>query len=182
MERPGQFRRSNSWWGRCSVSAFSMLRLNWPGRSMGDDQDGLVALDADGFVTGANQTARQLVPSLSATSASTLHSRDLFAMPYEMLFDAARHDLQGLEAPLWSGLRLQVLARLRQDSRSATSSAFGPSTWPAAASVGLPLRDVETALIQQAVSEAKGNVAQAARALGISRATVYRKLARKPAN
>ncbi|HEY9222902.1 MAG TPA: helix-turn-helix domain-containing protein, partial [Variovorax sp.] len=39
------------------------------------------------------------------------------------------------------------------------------------------LRDVETALIRKAVDEARGNVAEAARALGISRATVYRKLA-----
>ena len=31
-------------------------------------------------------------------------------------------------------------------------------------------------LIRKAVEEARGNVAQAARALGISRATVYRKL------
>jgi transcriptional regulator of acetoin/glycerol metabolism len=35
---------------------------------------------------------------------------------------------------------------------------------------------VETALIRRAVDEARGNVMEAARALGISRATVYRKL------
>jgi len=40
---------------------------------------------------------------------------------------------------------------------------------------------VETALIRKAVADARGNVAEAARALGISRATLYRKLgARKP--
>lgn len=156
-----------------------LLRLNWPGRSLGDDQDGLIALDADGFVTGANTTARQLVPSLSSAAASALHSRDLFAMPYEMLFDAARHDSQGLEAPLWSGLRLQVLARLRQDSRPASPTAYWPASWQVASGAGLPLRDVETALIQKAVAQAKGNVAQAARVLGISRATVYRKLGKK---
>jgi transcriptional regulator of acetoin/glycerol metabolism len=38
------------------------------------------------------------------------------------------------------------------------------------------LRDVETAMIRKAVADARGNVAEAARALGISRATVYRKL------
>lgn len=156
-----------------------LLRLNWPGRSMGDDQDGLIALDADGFVTGANPTARQLLPLLSEPAASALHSRDLFAMPYEMLFDAARHDTQGLEAPLWSGLRLQVLARLRQDNRSATPPAHWPAAYQSASGADLPLRDVEKALIQKAVTQAKGNVAQAAKALGISRATVYRKLAQK---
>jgi transcriptional regulator of acetoin/glycerol metabolism len=42
----------------------------------------------------------------------------------------------------------------------------------------LPLRDVETALIRRAVDDAHGNVQVAAKLLGISRATVYRKLRR----
>ena len=41
------------------------------------------------------------------------------------------------------------------------------------------LSDVETALIRKAVRQACGNVLQAARQLGISRATVYRKLGNK---
>jgi transcriptional regulator of acetoin/glycerol metabolism len=44
---------------------------------------------------------------------------------------------------------------------------------------GAALKDIETALIIKAVEQARGNVAQAAAALGISRATVYRKLGRK---
>ena len=51
---------------------------------------------------------------------------------------------------------------------------------PAGAARGVPLRDVETALIRQAVANARGNVVDAARALGISRATVYRKLGQRP--
>ena len=43
----------------------------------------------------------------------------------------------------------------------------------------VPLRDVEIALIRKAVFDARGNVVKAAQALGISRATVYRKLGRK---
>ena len=42
----------------------------------------------------------------------------------------------------------------------------------------LPLKEMETALIRKTVEQARGNVAQAARTLGISRATVYRKLGR----
>jgi transcriptional regulator of acetoin/glycerol metabolism len=34
-------------------------------------------------------------------------------------------------------------------------------------------------VIRRSVEEARGNVAQAAQALGISRATIYRKLGRK---
>jgi transcriptional regulator of acetoin/glycerol metabolism len=39
-----------------------------------------------------------------------------------------------------------------------------------------PLKEIETGLIRQAVDEARGNVMQAAKVLGISRATVYRRL------
>jgi transcriptional regulator of acetoin/glycerol metabolism len=39
-----------------------------------------------------------------------------------------------------------------------------------------PLKELETALIRKAVSDARGNVLQAAKALGVSRATVYRRL------
>ena len=39
-----------------------------------------------------------------------------------------------------------------------------------------PLKDVQTEMIREAVQQARGNVAEAARSLGISRATVYRKL------
>ena len=41
---------------------------------------------------------------------------------------------------------------------------------------GRPLREVETDLIRRTVREARGNVMEAARLLGISRATIYRRL------
>ena len=153
-----------------------LLRLNWPGLPLGDEGDGLMGLDADGFVTAANGAARHMLPPL-ATAGAALHCRDLFALPTDLLFDAARHHSAGLDVPLWSGLRLQVQARMAQR----THEAAPPSTWPAAAPTQpaaprLPLKDVETALIHKAVEEARGNVAEAALALGISRATVYRKL------
>ncbi|MNV60203.1 Bacterial regulatory protein, Fis family [compost metagenome] len=96
-----------------------------------------------------------------------------------MLFDAARrHPAQPLDLPLWSGLRLQALAQLPTPARSPIG---GPTVAvaraiPGTSTVAAPLREAETALIRQAVQDARGNVAEAARALGISRATVYRKL------
>src|SRR5215208_5343726 len=42
-----------------------LLRLNWPGRLLGDDDDGLVALDADGWVAGSNSAARQMLAGLA---------------------------------------------------------------------------------------------------------------------
>ncbi len=90
-----------------------MVRLNWPGRLLGDETDGLVCLDKDGWITGANQMARQmaaqLIPTLPQKNVP-IHASEVFALPFEMLFDAAGRDAYGqpapLDVPLWSGLRL----------------------------------------------------------------------------
>ena len=72
------------------------------------------------------------------------------------------------ERLVWAGQRLQVLAQpVHRSARSAPVSQ------------GLPLKDLEAALIRKAVDDARGNVMDAARALGISRATIYRKLGAK---
>lgn len=144
-----------------------VLRINWPGRLLGDDDDGLVCLDGDGWVTGSNAAARQMVSGLDAGLQGPVHCSELFAQPWEPLFDLARQaEPVATELPLWSGLRLAALPQ--------------PAGEPAPRAQRAPLRDVEIALIRKAVSESRGNVMEAARALGISRATVYRKLSRKP--
>lgn len=146
-----------------------VLRLNWPGRLLGDDDDGLLCLDEDGWVTGSNGAARQMIASLAAAPEGPLHCSELFAQPWEPLYDLSRHAEQGpVDLALWSGLRLACLPQPAGDTR-------------AGAAARMPLRDVEIALIRKAVSDARGNVMEAARSLGISRATVYRKLAQKPA-
>ncbi|WP_137895481.1 helix-turn-helix domain-containing protein [Ramlibacter sp. 2FC] len=152
-----------------------LLRLSWPGGTAGGDSDGLLTLDAEGRVLGSNLAARQML-SLSprtAEGAPPLHCADLFALPWQMLFDGARQAAAALEAPLWSGLRLQVLpltreAALAHDRHRAVAAPVAP----------MQLKDLETALIRKAVDQTRGNVAEAARALGISRATVYRKIGR----
>jgi transcriptional regulator of acetoin/glycerol metabolism len=157
----------------------AVMRLNWPGSLMGNEADGLVAVDADGFVTGANGAARQMLPWPAPLSdvSGRLHCSDLFAMPWEMLFDAARREAPALEAPLWSGLRLQIIGTAAGRPPSGAGRRGTVSNDPTAAP--MPLRDMETTLIRRAVEEARGNVAEAARTLGISRATVYRKLSVK---
>lgn len=152
-----------------------MIRLNWPGRALGDEADGLVCVDADGCVTGANQTARQLVPQLATAPPLGLHCNDLFALPYEMLFDAARQQAANprgpLDIPLWTGLRLHALPLLLGQGRpSVPQHRATPTSTPR------PLKELETELIRQAVDDARGNVMKAAKALGVSRATVYRRL------
>ncbi len=150
-----------------------LVRLNWPGRALGDETDGLVCLNADGYVTAANQMARLMVPQLTVGNApQPLHASDLFAMSFEMLFDAARQPRQvdALEVPLWTGLRLHAMPmRMGQAMPVASRPTLATDAPP-------PLKDIETALIRKAVDDARGNVMQAAKALGISRATVYRRL------
>jgi sigma-54 dependent transcriptional regulator, acetoin dehydrogenase operon transcriptional activator AcoR len=144
-----------------------LLRLNWPGRSLGGHDDGLVSLDADGWVNGSNDAARQMLPQLALAGAPT-HCGELFAQRAETWFDAARRSASGtpIEVALWSGLRLQAIAQLAGQP-------------PVSVAPKVPLRDVEIALIRKAVADARGNVVKAAQALGISRATVYRKLGKK---
>ncbi len=141
-----------------------LLRLNWPGRMPGEEDDALVCLDADGWVTGSNGAAREMVAGLASSAQEPVHCSELFAQAWEPLYDLARHgDQAPMEVALWSGLRLACLPQA-----AGHEGAVIPRR--------PPLRDVEIALIRKAVSDARGNVMQAARALGISRATVYRKL------
>lgn len=150
-----------------------LLRLNWPGNALGGDVDGMLCLDADGWITGANPVARQMVPGLAAPRQAPVHVSDVFGMPFEPLFDAAKRPGKPIELPLWSGLRLQAQAISRDDEAHTLQA--GTSAAPS-----LALREVEAAMIREAVDNARGNVGQAALALGISRATLYRKLGQKP--
>ncbi len=156
------------------------LRVNWPGQEPGSPTDALLCLDADGWICAANRAARALVPQLASIGAR-LHAGEVFALAPQRLFDHARAsellDTGPLEAPLWSGLLVQVRAR------RAGHDAPAPL---ASARSRMSLQQLQDALVRQAVEAARGNVAEAARALGISRATVYRKLgtrrARAPAS
>lgn len=160
-----------------------LLRLNWPGCTLGGEGDGLLTLDAAGCIMGSNSIARQLLPHPLRTSADApVHCGDLMALPWTQLFDAARLRSTGapLDIPLWSGLRLHGRAHLPEGIGARIMPAR-PAPAPTSAVATAPLREAETALIRQAVQDARGNVAEAARSLGISRATVYRKLgARRP--
>ena len=159
-----------------------LLRINWPGSTLGGEGNGLMALDAEGTVVGTNSMARQLVPQPLRDPGVPVHCSDLLALPWPLLFDAAqRQPAAPMDLPLWSGLRLQGLAQRNTATRHGVGVRT-PLPLPHAApavpvpSGPAPLRAAEAALIRQAVQNARGNVAEAARALGISRATVYRKL------
>jgi sigma-54 dependent transcriptional regulator, acetoin dehydrogenase operon transcriptional activator AcoR len=143
-----------------------LLRMNWPGRLMGDDNDGLVLLSSEGEVLGTNVAAREML-NLFPQSGNSIHASDVFALPWTLLFDAATTK-HFLNLPLWSGLHLQAKACVHQ--------AFEPPH--AFANDTGSLQQLQSAMIRKAIDSSRGNVAQAAKALGISRATLYRKLSR----
>jgi Transcriptional activator of acetoin/glycerol metabolism len=67
-----------------------LLRINWPGSTLGGEGNGLMALDAEGTVVGTNSMARQLVPQPLRDPGVPVHCSDLLALPWPLLFDAAQ--------------------------------------------------------------------------------------------
>ena len=150
-----------------------LLRLNWPGHPLGAEGDGLLGIGADGQIQGANRSAAHM---LGLKGSPWPHCSDVFAVSPDTLFDAARTQRPAVEVPLWSGLHVQVLARPNgqaHDNRPAVGTQLSSSL------AAVPLKDLQAALIRKAVDEARGNVMEAARTLGSSLATVYRKLHQK---
>jgi sigma-54 dependent transcriptional regulator, acetoin dehydrogenase operon transcriptional activator AcoR len=161
-----------------------MIRINWPGQGLGDASDGLLVLDSNGAVLGFNQAAKQIlgirvtpIQPLPGVCVEMPHANDLFALPFERLFDAARAGKPCTDVPLWSGLRVDAEPLLKNQS----VQRYQAQRRQTMTSERLPLREVASTLIKQTVQDTKGNVAEAARKLGISRATLYRKLAPKGA-
>ncbi len=147
-----------------------VVHLHWPGQHGGKDAEGLICLDDDGCVHALNPMARQML-GLGVHDTKSLHASDLFACAWSAFFDACTQG-NTLQVPLWSGLQVCV-----RSSRAGKLSPKARSSRAMATGFTEPLKDHEVALIRHKVTQLKGNVAAAAKALGISRATVYRKLA-----
>ena len=148
-----------------------VLHLYWPGQHGGKDTEGLMCLDADGTVRALNPAARRMLGS-DAQPHTVMHAEHVFACNWTQFFDEQSRSSAWV-VPLWSGL--QVCVRSSLAGRLAPKSGLRSL----AASLAQPLKEHETALIRQTVQDKRGNVAAAAKALGISRATVYRKLANR---
>jgi transcriptional regulator with PAS, ATPase and Fis domain len=147
-------------------------------------QDGIICLDSAGFILSSNKQARQIVglDTFQIPGKPTLHFQDLFASDHACVMDAAEKNIQIFSLPLWSGLCVDSVA-LKPAYQPPISTPIRSTVaiHPAStASFNQPhrqgLKEVESELISKTLRQMKGNVAQTARALGISRATIYRKL------
>jgi sigma-54 dependent transcriptional regulator, acetoin dehydrogenase operon transcriptional activator AcoR len=146
-----------------------LLEMRWPGQLAETSSGGLLSVDDAGRILGADHLARQMIPDLQNLQSDTVHLSDIFATAVGSIFDQAQKANSMTEQPLWSGLSLLV----------DTHPKFGPAAAPMATqATDHSLKEVQSELIQQALLKAKGNVELAAQRLGISRATLYRKLRR----
>jgi len=137
-----------------------LLRVQWPG-APGGDTAGLLAVDADGVIVGADRSARAILGLRWGGPALHFGPLDAwFAAPLGHLL-ALRTDAPAQVVPLWSGLRALVAAADGADDGAA------PGRW----------HDAQARLVREAIDAAHGNVSRAAAGLGISRATLYRRLA-----
>jgi sigma-54 dependent transcriptional regulator, acetoin dehydrogenase operon transcriptional activator AcoR len=149
-----------------------VIHLRWPGAgALGREAEGLLCMDEDGLICAMNSTARQML-GLAAFTAGQ-HASDLFATDWRKLFDAQLGSAP-VQIPLWSGLQVEL--RTSRSGKLAPKAAATPLVDTRIRhSVGA-LKAHEVDVIRDTVAQLKGNVAAAASSLGISRATVYRKL------
>jgi sigma-54 dependent transcriptional regulator, acetoin dehydrogenase operon transcriptional activator AcoR len=159
------------------------IRLAWTRIHPNDDANALVCLDNDGWVVSANTLARSMLGRLLLPTLDRpgVHGTEVFAIPFGMLIDAARRPHMPLDIPLWSGLRLSgavhdtnCAAATKREVKPPRHLARDGSAIKSVETQGL--KDMQLRIIHEAVSHARGNVSEAATRLGISRATIYRKL------
>jgi sigma-54 dependent transcriptional regulator, acetoin dehydrogenase operon transcriptional activator AcoR len=145
---------------------------------LGTPMEGLLQVDAAGVVTGANrQSARLLCMPRAA----------LLGMAFGALFDRRLHGLFAQPARQRSDLvemqthvGLQVLARFEGEAaRDGARQLLGHPVQPAGPTDASPapasLRMLECQAIERTLAALGGNVSATAKALGISRNTIYRR-------
>lgn len=186
-------------WLTDSCTTDLLLQLHGRAECIGTLMEALLVVGQDGTVTGTNRSAQALFglssASLRRTTVDTLLGTSLGALV--MHFRRGHHGPLHLVTPQGQSLFLQArfswhnwyaLGQLRP---TAAEQLVPPAPMPVAAPAsGLPvlappqgrggdaatLQTVTLHSVQAAIAAASGNVAQAARTLGISRNTIYRKL------
>ena len=205
------------------------LHLHVSAHGLGTVQEGIIAIDEQGHILGANRCAldtlgrsaarlrHESLASIFGVSLSQMvdHARLSGDAPMMLVFEAPGSSARSLDRasmapPVWAGEPGQLPSTRGAGPREAASQivvcaklsgdAIGPGPIAVTASVAsvrqapvatsgaasvvinraqpkeMTLREREVEAIRQALDAADGNRAKAARALGIGRSTLYRKL------
>ena len=139
------------------------LRLNWPGHLQNNSADACILIDDEAHICARNSLASQLLQ----LPVGRVRLADVFATPEPQIYDLVNKS-SPVDLPLWNGLTVQCLAVNVSESMQGAR--------PIANADASPLRQVQDTMIAKALQAARGNVGQAAKALGISRATLYRRI------
>jgi sigma-54 dependent transcriptional regulator, acetoin dehydrogenase operon transcriptional activator AcoR len=158
-----------------------VIELSWPlggfGAAQGSDALGYIRVDREAQITGASAAARNLFHELELLGDQCVMLSDLFATPDSEILEAFGKKMWQKTVPLWSGLNVQLK---RVDTiQVPLAGNFSAPGFAVKQPEAVPIKEMESALIMKAVNDTRGNVNEAARRLGLSRATVYRKLANR---
>lgn len=152
----------------CAPPGGLLVRLHPRADLLGTPLHGLLQVDAAGAVLGANRAAARLL----ATPVARLVGRRLAE-----LFDLAPRRAGGLGGGV-AALRGANGLTMHAQIEAPKAGHHAPEL-PAGATPAVPatLREREVCTIRQTLDEVGGNVSLAARRLGVSRNTIYRRLA-----
>jgi len=146
---------------------------------LGTPMEGLLQVDAGGRVSGANRMAARLLCMPRAS---------LLGQAFGALFDRRVHGLfaqptrqRGDMVEMQTHVGLQVMARFEGEAaRDSARVLLGAGDRAAGTAGGqpgapTPLRTLECEAIERTLAALGGNVSATAKALGISRNTIYRR-------
>lgn len=138
---------------------------------VGTALEGIVEVDEAGRVCGANRAAVRML-WLPREQLHARHVRDLFDRDLGRVLLAAPASLRAGMVTLRTHAGLQVAARLQCAPRPTQITIPAPAE-PATSAPSL--RELERETIDRTLAAHGGNVSAAARALRVSRNTIYRK-------
>lgn len=179
-----------------------LLRLQVNPTLFGTPLEALVAVNDDGRVAWMNSAADRLLMRSELRAAPPPLIEDLLGCGFEGFLAAAANPIAQMHRAT-NGLGVWVTAQMLvpdgisgamvalgtpEPPRTATvplaaePPAASAAVTPAAAAAPQSLHDANLQAIEQALAQAGGNVSRAARALGVSRGLLYRRLRERGAN
>ena len=156
-----------------------LLRFQYGGSMIGTPLQGLAAVDDTGQIVWLNTIGMSLL-GCGARPHTDRSSEAMLGLSFNALMDLGRRG-QPHSQRLPNGLTLWIEAQART-ARHTSTEPEPPPPEPTAALAEAPeparhtLQDASRAVIESTLASCKGNVARAARLLGVSRGLLYRRM------